>query len=143
MRNKIIAIVILLFLCITSCDEKKETIVIRIKEIPFTVECARTQAAQEVGLMFRKKLGKREGMLFIYKQYVTGAFWMKNTSIPLSIAFLSHEGQIRDIKHMIPFSTTPVKPQLSYMYALEVNRGTFEEIGVEIGDYVIFPEDFP
>jgi uncharacterized membrane protein (UPF0127 family) len=139
--RKIFPIVILLCI-IFSCGEKKETIDIYIKGIRFTVECARTREEQRMGLMYRKKLAPKSGMIFIYTNYVQTSFWMQNTYIPLSIAFISKEGEILDIKNMTPLSTDLVKSRFPYMYALEVNQGAFEEIGVRPGDYVVFPRGF-
>jgi uncharacterized membrane protein (UPF0127 family) len=143
MLNRIfVSISIIMFISLVSCDKRAETIAIEIKGTTFTVECARTKEQQQKGLMFRKKLGKREGMIFIYTEYVTGAFWMLNTPLPLSIAFIAHDGKILDIKDMRPYSMEQVYSRFPYMYALEVNIGTFKEIGAGIGDYMILPDGF-
>jgi uncharacterized protein len=93
------------------------------------------------GLMYRKNLGENRGMLFVYDEEDERSFHMKNTSIPLSIAFMDAEGNIVDIQQMKPFDDEPP----SYVsaepaqYALEVNRGFFRERGVEVGDTVELP----
>lgn len=134
---------ILVIICfIISCGENPETIKISIKGHNFIVECARTSQEQEKGLMYRKKLDPKRGMIFIYPRTVQGAFWMKNTYIPLSIAFISEDGEILDIKDMKPLSLENVNSAYPYMYALEVNQGAFRDIGVGIGDYVVFPRGF-
>jgi len=142
MQNRIIPCVLLIILVLLSCEKENTTIDIYIKDVKFKVECAITKEEQQKGLMYRKKLEKQEGMLFIYDRYVRIPFWMKNTSIPLSIAFISDEGKILDIKDMKPFSEAPVSSRFSYMYALELNKGTFKEIDANIGDFVIFPNKF-
>lgn len=141
MQSRIIPAFLLIILVLLSCEKKIQTIDIYIKDVKFKVECAITKEEQQKGLMYRKKLDKQEGMLFVYDRYVRIPFWMKNTSIPLSIAFISDEGKILDIKDMKPFSQSPVYPQFSYMYALELNKGAFARINANVGDIVIFPED--
>ena len=92
--------------------------------------------------MHRKSLGAREGMLFVFDRDDHLAFWMKNTSIPLSIAFLSPEGRILEIVDMEPFSERTIRSRLSSRFAVEVNRGKFSEAGVKEGDAVILPPGF-
>jgi uncharacterized membrane protein (UPF0127 family) len=81
-------------------------------------------------------------MLFVYTRDRRLSFWMKNTELPLSIAFLSSRGEITQIDKMKPFDLTPVKSVFSVRYALEVNQGVFEELGVTEGHRVQFPEGF-
>ena len=94
------------------------------------------------GLMYRTALAEDRGMLFIFEGEQTPSFWMKNTLIPLSIAFMDSEGRIVDIQDMKPLDDDPpsyvsAKPA---RYALEVNQGFFEERGVEVGDRAELPE---
>ena len=89
------------------------------------------------GLMYRKSLGEDEGMMFVYFEAQSGSFWMKNTTIPLSIAFFDHDGKIIEILDMDPCREEPCEtysPNKPYWGALEVNQGAFEEWGVEEGD---------
>ncbi|MBN2534522.1 MAG: DUF192 domain-containing protein [Spirochaetales bacterium] len=141
MFNKKIFLVILvtLLFCLFFSCKSRETIDIFIKGVRFSIECARTNEQRRTGLMYRKKLGPREGMIFIFPQNAQTPFWMKNTYIPLSVAFLSEEGEILDIKDMTPLSTDLVKSRYPYKYALEVNQGILEEIGVHTGDYIVLP----
>lgn len=109
------------------------------------VEVAESEAQRRLGLMQRISLAPDSGMIFLFPepQPAEGVFWMYNTLIPLSIAFLDEEGRIGSIRHMEP-CTSPF-PQYCPNYAagvpftsaLEVNRGYFEEHGVEIGDRVV------
>ncbi len=93
------------------------------------------------GLMYRTALAENRGMLFIFEGEQKLSFWMKNTLIPLSIAFIGSEGRIVDIQDMKPLDDDPP----SYVsarpaqYALEVNQGFFEERGVEVGDRAKLP----
>ena len=145
MWNKVWLSVLGLLLAAGMACEKKmvlKKVQLDIKGETFTVEVAQTEAEQVRGLMSRDKLGAREGMLFVNREYVSGAFWMKNTRIPLSIAFLSDTGKILDIKNMNPFDERSVQSAYAYMYALEVNKGAFREVGAARGDYIKLPEDF-
>ncbi|MDR2521677.1 MAG: DUF192 domain-containing protein [Spirochaetaceae bacterium] len=97
-------------------------------------ELARTETERSRGLMFRKKLAGGSGMLFVYDRDDRLSFWMKNTSIPLSIAFISKTGEIIDILNMTPYRTTPVQSSRSVRYALEVPQGWFTQNGIQTGD---------
>jgi uncharacterized membrane protein (UPF0127 family) len=68
---------------------------------------------------------------------------MKNTPLPLSIAFLSVEGRVTQIEDMEPFSERIIRSRLSVRYALEMRKGAFAEMGVSEGDTIQFPEGFP
>ena len=131
-----------LCLLLSACAGGETRIPIAIGGMEFSVEVARTDSERARGLMHRKSLGAREGMLFVFDRDDHLAFWMKNTSIPLSIAFLSPEGRILEIVDMEPFSEKTVRSRLSSRFALEVNRGKFNEAGVKEGDAVILPPDF-
>ena len=78
---------------------------IRINQWNLTVEIADTQKSQEKGLMNRKSLDEDRGMLFVYDRDSRKSFWMKNTLIPLSIAYIAADGTIREIYDMEPLST--------------------------------------
>ncbi len=67
-------------------------------------------------------------------------FWMKDTSIPLAVAFVSMDGGILDIQDMVPFSTLVHNVDEPYLFALEVNQGWFHEHGVAVGDIVMLPD---
>jgi len=105
-----------------------------------TVELARTPAERSRGLMLRESLPKDRGMLFVFAGDTTGGFWMKDTSIALSIAFIAEDGTILDIQEMEPLSTVVHQPPRPYLYALEVNQGWFQRQGFETGDQVEIPD---
>lgn len=103
-------------------------------------EVADTPEERAEGLMNRESLEEDEGMMFLYFEEHRGGFWMKDTSIPLSIAFFDRTGKIVSILDMDPCEEEdpcptydPGKP---YWGALEVNQGAFEEWGVEVGDLI-------
>ncbi|MDR2660308.1 MAG: DUF192 domain-containing protein [Spirochaetaceae bacterium] len=102
-------------------------------EVDMIVELARASEEQRMGLMFRKKLDDGEGMLFVYDRDQILSFWMKNTIIPLSIAFISRDGQIIEIKDMQPQSIQSIRSSRSARYALEAPQGWFERSGISAG----------
>jgi uncharacterized membrane protein (UPF0127 family) len=71
------------------------------------------------------------------------SFWMKDTSIPLSLAYIREDGIITGIYELEPFSLDSVESRAEVKYALEVNRGTFERLGVSAGDRVLLPATLP
>lgn len=103
------------------------------KVAALSIEVANTPSETATGLMGRNELGKNSGMLFDFKGDTKTAFYMKNTSIPLSIAFIDADGKILGIADMKPFDLTPVEPHESYRYAIEVNQGWFAEHGIKPG----------
>ena len=99
-------------------------------------EVAEKQEDRSKGLMYRKSLADGEGMLFIFESDQVLSFWMKNTYIPLSIAFIALDGRIIDIKDMYPKNETTVSSSRSVRYALEVPQGWFSRAGIKVGDIV-------
>ncbi|TKG98160.1 DUF192 domain-containing protein [Peribacillus simplex] len=112
------------------------------RETRLPVQVADTQRKREKGLMFVGKLPENEGMLFVYSEKMYGGFWMKNTFIPSSIAFIDSDGEILKILDMEPCKEDKCcptyDPELSYHYAIEVNLGWFEKNQIKEGDYVKF-----
>lgn len=105
----------------------------------FNVEVADTPEERAYGLMNRKSLPEDSGMLFVFFEPSSGGFWMKDTLVPLSIAFFDHDGKITAIYDMDPCTKEPCRsyrPRKPYWGALEVNQGVFEEHGIEVGDTV-------
>lgn len=115
------------------------------------VEIAETLEQQERGLMYRTAMPAQSGMLFVYPREERGGFWMLNTRIPLTIAFAGDDGVIFQIDDMAPCTSRyaflcPSYPaRAPFRYALEVNRGYFEERGIGIGDRIEYVrgEPFP
>ena len=113
----------------------------RGEEVEVQVEIADDTPEQMRGLMYRTALVEDRGMLFVYPDEEQRTFWMKNTLIPLSIAFMDSEGRIVDIQDMKPLDDKPphyVSAEPA-RYALEVNKGFFEERGVRVGDRANLP----
>jgi uncharacterized membrane protein (UPF0127 family) len=104
------------------------------KLVPLEVELADTEAKKERGLMFRKSLPENSGMLFVFDPPAPATFWMKNTRIPLSIAFVDNQGRILEVRSMQPLDETFISSiSNAVAYALEVNAGWFERHGVRLG----------
>jgi hypothetical protein len=110
------------------------------RKVVLRVEVARTDAQRQRGLMNRRSLGRDAGMVFQFPRATSGAFWMKNTLIPLDIAFYGPRGGILRIMQMKPCRADPCPvydPKLSYRGALEVNAGSFRRWGVRRGDRIV------
>jgi uncharacterized membrane protein (UPF0127 family) len=106
--------------------------------VRMTVELARTDTERTRGLMNRKTLGDGKGMLFIFDRDQIMSFWMENTLSPLSIAFISKDGRILEIRDMQPLDKTLIRSSRSARYALEVPQGWFSRAGIKAGDMVMF-----
>ncbi|MGM0439837.1 MAG: DUF192 domain-containing protein [Chlamydiota bacterium] len=103
------------------------------------VEIADTKDTQRQGLMNRESLEPDCGMLFVFDKDVNNGFWMKDTTIPLSIAFIAKEGIINEICELEPLSLKVFNPQKPYRYALEVNQGYFDNKKINAGNLVFIP----
>ena len=96
-------------------------------------EVAQTPEERSIGLMFRKTLGTNDGMLFSFEQPGVQCFWMKNTLLPLSVAFIADDGRVVNVENMKPqtldshCSTQPVR------FVLEMNDGWFTKRGIGAG----------
>jgi uncharacterized protein len=111
------------------------------RKVEVRVEVADTEPERELGLMGRTALPEDRGMLFVFDREQELTFWMKDTLIPLSVAFMDSEGRIVDIQDMKPLDDDPphyVSAEPS-QYALEVNQGFFEEHGIKVGDSAELP----
>ena len=134
----ILALLVVLFAFSCKKDDALQTQLLRINQWEISVETADTQKTQDKGLMGRESLDENHGMLFVYDRDSRKSFWMKNTKIPLSIAYIAADGTIREIYDMEPLSTRTVDSRYSVRYALEVNQGAFERHGIKTGDKVEF-----
>ena len=108
------------------------------QSVPITIELARTSKEQETGLMNRSSVPDGSGMLFVFQQAGTVGFWMKDTRLPLSIAFIDGGGKILDIQDMQAMSEETHAPSQPYLYALEVGQGWFARKGIKPGDSISF-----
>ena len=96
-------------------------------------EVAQTSAEQTVGLMYRKAMDANEGMLFVYAVPFKQCFWMRNTLLPLTIAFVADDGRIVNLEDMAPRTENSHCAQEPVRYALEMNQGWFAKRGIKPG----------
>jgi hypothetical protein len=123
----------------TAPNPPLPTAQLRSGPVVVTVELARNADQRERGLMFRKSLADGKGMLFVFDADQILDFWMKNTTIPLSIAYMSSDGTVREIHDLEPLSLASVASGRSVRYALEVPRGWFDRVGLKAGDRFELP----
>ena len=97
------------------------------------VEVARTPQEHGVGLMFRKSMPTNDGMLFIFDRPGQQCFWMKNTLLPLSVAFVADDGSIANLDDMKPQTLDSHCSTKEVRYVLEMNEGWFARRGIRAG----------
>ena len=97
------------------------------------VEVADNAEKRRLGLMHRESMAEYRGMIFVFDDERRHCMWMKNTLIPLSVAFIDSHGEIINIRKMHPRSTQNHCAGRSALYALEMNQGWFEQRGIEAG----------
>lgn len=112
------------------------TIPLAIGHRVFQVEVADTEAERARGLMYRDGLAPDHGMVFVYPDERERGFWMKNTRIPLAIAFVDAQGQIVHIAEMLPYDERTTPSRKPAMYAVEMSSGWFTQQGVSTGDRI-------
>ena len=110
-----------------------KTVDIWIGDCRIKAEIASTPELRKKGLSNRKRLKAARGMLFVFDFSRKQSFWMKDTSIPLSIAFISSDGSIRQIEQMTSFDLNKTTSNSPLPYALEVNQGFFKENDITVG----------
>jgi uncharacterized protein len=96
-------------------------------------QVAATPAQRQTGLMWRKSMPIHEGMLFVFEQPSKQCFWMKNTLIPLTAAFVADDGTIVNLEDMKPQTTQPHCSTQPVRYVLEMNKGWFAKKGFKAG----------
>jgi len=96
-------------------------------------EVAATEANRRQGLMFREKMGPNEGMVFLFEQPAQVCMWMKNTLIPLSVAFIDSDGKIINVENMQPQTTDSHCAKKPALYALEMNQDWFRQKNIKPG----------
>jgi len=121
---------------VAHADVAFRTSRIRVAGHELKVEVAQSEPQREQGLMFRKQLGRNDGMLFIFDEPAYHAMWMKNTLIPLSVAFVDKDGEILNILDMEPQTLDTHMAAGPATYAIETNKGWFAEKKVKAGDKV-------
>ena len=106
------------------------------KPAKLLLSIANTNESRSKGLMFQSSLKKNHGMIFIWPSSKKQCMWMKNTSIPLSVAYLSTDGRILEIYDMVPFSEDSICSTQNVRMAVEVNQGWFADNKISVGDKI-------
>jgi uncharacterized membrane protein (UPF0127 family) len=133
-RQALLAVVLALPICAAAADLPTRTLSIHGER--FVVEVASTPQTRATGLMNRFSLQQDHGMLFVFESPQPLAFWMKNTYIPLSIAFVDADGKIVNIEDMQPQDESVHVSRAPALYAIEMRRGWFASKGITAGDKV-------
>ena len=109
---------------------------LRVKDVGFTAEIACDDLSRRQGLMHREDLPENHGMLFLFPSPKRQGFWMRNTLIPLSIAFIDDDGTILQIEHMKPHDEGSTVSINNVRYALEMGRDWFSRNSIAVGDRI-------
>ena len=120
-------------LLLVACGAHADTVALSVAGTSIAVEVADDPQERNLGLMYRDSLGADAGMIFVYPNAEPRNFWMKDTKIPLTIAYLDTNGVIVHLADMKPLDQTPVPSVKPAMYALEMNQGWFAKHGVAVG----------
>ena len=123
----------------SGAPNRNKVLPINVAGIELEVELATTFEEHALGLMYREKLGENDGMLFVFPREKFRSFWMKDTRIPLSIAFIKADGRIVQIESMKPYRLDSHVSKEKAKYALEMNEGWFKMHNVGEGDTVKMP----
>jgi uncharacterized protein len=121
---------------VANAEVTFKTAHVKIGAHPLNVEVAVSDPQRMQGLMYRAKLGRNDGMLFIFDEPAYQSMWMKNTLIPLSVAFIDADGRILNILDMEPQTLETHTSAGPAAYAIETNKGWFEENRVKPGEKV-------
>ena len=135
-----IILLLCLFVAFTGTEEAnaaEKSITLKIGTHSIKAEVVYTPEARARGLMLREKMGKNNGMLFVFDQLGYHGMWMKNTLIPLSVAFIDAKGKIINIAEMTPHSEVTHSAEGPARFALEMNSGWFKARNVAPGAVVI------
>lgn len=99
-------------------------------------EVANTFETRARGLMYRESLGPNQGMLFVFPAVERHCMWMKNTPLPLSVAFIDERGEVVSVSEMAPHTETPHCAAKPARFALEMSKGWFAAKGVRAGSKI-------
>lgn len=134
---RVLAGVAIFVAALAACaDVTLKTSRIKVGPHPLRVEIAASDPQRSQGLMYREKLGKEDGMLFIFDEPGYHSMWMKNTLIPLSVAFIDGDGRILNILDMEPRTLDSHTAAGPARYAVETHKGWFAAKKVKAGDKV-------
>lgn len=131
---------VLLLLALPVCAGGPQRYRVSFGAAALSVELAADESTRQLGLMHRDALGVDEGMLFVFPEPARWSFWMKNTRIHLSIAFLDKDRVVVNVAEMRPHDLSGTAAAGDAVYAVEANRGWFDRHGVRTGTRVVFEE---
>ena len=124
--------IFLLFLSFSVISDEK----ISIESLFSKIEVVSNSQERKLGLMYRENLPYDNAMFFIWEYKKKQCMWMRNTYIPLNVAYLDSSGKILEIYDMVPFSRKSVCSRSNVKYALEVNEGWFKKNNLFVGDVI-------
>ena len=130
---KQVLVFVLLLLSFPAAGTETSLVPLEISGNPMIAEVANTPEAREQGLMYRKHMRGNHGMLFVFPESGVHTLWMKNTSVPLSVAFLDEQGVIINIDDMAPFSEEQHHAAAPAKFALEMPIGWFSKREIKPG----------
>lgn len=127
---------LLLYTLLFMSVARSETLALNVGSQTIQAEVAATQQSRGQGLMQRKQLCANCGMLFVFEHAARHGFWMKDTDMPLAIAFIAPDGSIIGIAEMQANTLSEHYPQGDILYALEMNKGWFASHGIRVSDKI-------
>ena len=133
----VLAASLLLSCSTTGGQAGGRSVAVRIGRETFHLEVAADDESRRVGLSGREELAASAGMLFLFEEPQEVAFWMKDTSIPLSLAWVDSAGRITGITDLVPESLEPVYSPGAVIAAIELNQGAFTRAGARLLDRVL------
>lgn len=133
--KRYLALLLLLLSSAASAQQSgsAKLLTLSINDHNLSVMVASTPAERQMGLMFRTKLEPNQGMLFVYTEAALHAMWMKNTNLPLSVAFVDAQGSIINIEDMQPHTLDSHAARRPAKFSIEVNQGWFKQRGIAPG----------
>lgn len=134
---RVLAAAVLVIAATNAVGETRlRTATLKVGAHPLKVEVVQSDDERSRGLMFRQKLGRDDGMLFVFDEPAYHSMWMKNTLIPLSVAFVDAQGTILNILDMEPQTLDSHMSAGPSVYAIETNKGWFAGKKIKAGDRV-------
>ncbi|PQA81484.1 DUF192 domain-containing protein [Limnohabitans sp. TS-CS-82] len=137
MKRLFLTLLVALSTATASAQDTPQTTLPRIKlqagMYQMDVQVAQTPEQRSIGLMFRAEMPTHEGMLFVFEQPSTQCFWMKNTLLPLTAAFVADDGTIVNLADMKPQTTDSHCSTKPVRFVLEMNQGWFAKKGLKAG----------
>ena len=122
--------------------EKEGVVCFTMGGVDVTLEVADDDSKRSQGLMRRKHLETNRGMIFLYKEPQIMSFWMKDTPLPLSIAYIKEDGTVVNIEKMAPMVESPSHLSKGLCrFAIEMNQGWFAKHGIKAGDRIALPQE--